>query len=107
MLQPWEGFAIGTEVSVVTDSALVADATDVLLASLASTSSSVAPDAEVGGFFESRLLDFLVEFGKAMARMDLRSTLDTGLAVVPVGAAQALVTNTTDMLYKLVLTLDR
>ena len=91
-------FAIGTEVSVRTDSTLVACASNILVVGFTGAQRAITVDAKVDLLTQVRVSDFFIKSGKTMAGMDLRCAEHASRAVVPVRAAQALVTDTIDAL---------
>lgn len=96
-----EGLAARTEVGVITDSALVANSVDVALSRFALAQWTITEDAIVNFVLTSWLTDSLVNLHKPMARVALRRSQDAIGTEVPIGAGQALVTNTNDALAKI------
>ena len=96
------GFAIGTEVKVVTDGALVTGATNVRRISLGHRAKrSITADAQMYRLNNRACLDvgqWLVDGSEAVARVHKVRAADAVCAIVPVGAVEALVANTGDVL---------
>lgn len=93
------GLAVGAEVDVVADGALVANATDVrALANRAKR--PVAADADMRGLgsYAAEVTQRLVDGYEAMVGVHEARVRDAGTAVIPVRAVQALVANTCDVL---------
>jgi len=93
-----KGLATRTEVGVITDSALVANSADVILGRFALAQGTVTEDAIVDFMFPSRFTNTIVNLHEPMTRVALRSSQNAIGAEVPIGAGQALVTNTNDTL---------
>ena len=93
-----EGLTARTEVGVITDSALVANSVDVTLSRLVLAQWTITEDAIVNFALTSWLTDSLIDLHEPMTRMALRSIQDAIGAEIPIGAGQALVTNTNDAL---------
>ena len=93
-----EGLTARTEVGVITDSALVANSVDVTLSRLVLAQWTITEDAIVNFALTSWLADSLIDLHEPMTRMALRSIQDAIGAEIPIGAGQALVTNTNDAL---------
>jgi hypothetical protein len=88
----WKSFTVGTEVHIITDSTLVADASDVALGRLVFTQGPITENTKVDFDVTVGLLpDGLVKRGKAMTRVVLGSMNYAVWAVVPVRAGEALV----------------
>lgn len=96
------GFAVRTEVKIMADSALVASATDVGRIALSQRAEgSVAADTHVDRLGSNASLDVnqgVVNGSKAMLSMHKSGVGNAVATVVPVGAIQALVTNTSNIL---------
>lgn len=92
------GFAVGAEVGIVANSALVPHAFNVAVLVLAKW--AIAVDTNVFRLVrvESSSWDRLVMGSESMLRMNEFGVLNTFRAVVPVGAAEALVADTEDWL---------
>ena len=98
--------AIGTEVEVIADSTLVANATDVSRISTGlSAKWSIAANANVNGLGSASpdVGEMLIDWYKPMVRVNEAGILDAASAVIPVRAVKTLVTNTSDVLRELVL----
>jgi hypothetical protein len=93
-----KGLAARTEVGVITDSALVANSVDVTLGRLVLAQWTIAEDAIMDLMLTSRFTDGIVNLHESMTRVALGSSQDALRAEVPIGAGQALVTNTNDAL---------
>ncbi len=91
-------FAFGTVIGIVTDSTLVAGASNVLLMGFTGTERAITVDAKVNLLVGAKVGDLLEKGSKAMARMDLGRAENAGGAVVPIRAAQTLVTDTKNVL---------
>ena len=94
----WNSFAVGTEIGIVADSTLVACATDILLAGLAGAGISIAVNTKMHLLMRVEVCNLFEKSSETMTRMDFRGAENTGGAVIPVRAAQALVANTKDVL---------
>lgn len=95
----WAGLATGTEISVVTDSALIAVAADVQR--LRRTQRPITVDTVVERSVRNATCvvdNRLVDGHEAVAWVDELRVGNAGLAVVPVWAVEALVANTVDVL---------
>lgn len=95
------GFAIGTEVGIMADGALVPRALDVSLDRFASAKRAIAVDAIVYLLAIVEVSDRLKQCGKPVAWMDLSCTENAARAVIKIWAAQAFVTNSIDVLWKI------
>ena len=91
-------FAAGTEVGVVTDGALVSDAANILLVWFTSAKGTVAVDADVHFFTRVDIWKLLKQLGKSVPRVVLCGGQDAARAIVPIGAGQAFVADTSDVL---------
>ena len=91
-----ECLAVGTEVSVVAHGALVSIASDVV--SLVFAERTITTNVLMRHRTTNGTGDVLVDRRKTVTGMDMAGALDTGIAVIPVGAVQALVANTIDVL---------
>jgi len=91
-----DGFAVGAEVSVVTNCAFVADALNVRLALLVFTERTIAVDSVMTYNRGTGLWQWLVDGNEAMLWVDELRTLDTRGAKVPVWAIEALMANAID-----------
>lgn len=96
--QRWNSFAIGTKIGIMADSTLVTCATDVLLAGLAGTEMPIAVNPEMHLLVSAEVSNLLEQSGETVTGMDLRGVKNAGGAVIPVRAAQTLVTDTKDVL---------
>lgn len=95
----WAGLAAGTEISVIADSALIAVAADVQR--LRGTQRPITVNTVVESGIRNRACvvdNRLVDRDEAVAWVDELRIWNAGLAVVPVWAVKALVTNTIDVL---------
>lgn len=90
----WIGFAVGAEVGVVTDSALVAHALDVAVLVLAEWAITVDTNVLRLVRVTSSSWDGFVMRSEPVLRMNELGVLDTFRAVVPVRAAEAFVADT-------------
>lgn len=97
VLVMWVSLAVGTEIRVVADSALVARTLDIVVLILAQW--SIAVDADMASLAIARSGDRLIERSETVTWMDEARVLDTFRAVVPVWAVEALVTDTEDWLF--------
>jgi hypothetical protein len=94
----WVGFAVLAKVGIVAYSALVADALDIWYVLLVFAKRTVTVDAIVTVAAIQRFSQGLIDGYKAMAGVNMVSTLDTVWAIVPVWAVQALMADTIDEL---------
>lgn len=96
----WGGFAVSAEVGVGADCTLVSITTNVVLAALDSTQGTIAIDAEMCLWTWPICRQWLVQRDKTVTWMNLRGAEVASRAVIPVGAVQALVADTSDSLYQ-------
>lgn len=96
-----KGLAARTEVGVITDSALVANSVDVTLGRFVLAQWTIAEDSIMDLMLTSRFTDSIVNLHESMTRVVMGSSQDALRAEVPIGAGQALVTNTNDALAKI------
>jgi hypothetical protein len=96
VLAVWVGFAVGAEVGVVADSALVTHSLNVVVLALAE--GTVTINANVTRWIAARSGNGLIESCKSMLGMYELGVLDAFGAVVPVWAGKALVANPEDWL---------
>jgi len=89
----WESLATGTEVAIITDSTLVANARDVALSRLVLAQRTVAEDTIVDFMLTRSLTNSIVNLDESVTRVVLRCCSNALRAEVPVGASQALVTD--------------
>jgi hypothetical protein len=92
------GLAARTEVNVVADGTLVANAGDVALSRLVLAQRAITEDAKVDLGVTRLLTNGFVDRGEAVSRVVLVGLLGAGRAVVPVGARQTLVAGADDAL---------
>jgi hypothetical protein len=95
------GLAIGTEIQVVADRALVSSATNVGRISIASIAKrSITADANMNSCrsAEANIRERLVDRRKSVARMADLDILDAVGTVVPIRAIETLVANAKDVL---------
>lgn len=92
MAVAWAGLAVGAEVSVITDRALITDSADVFLLVLAER--AIAVDVLVTVVNPARLWDRLIDWNEAVMRVNELDALVAFSTVIPVWAVQALVANT-------------
>lgn len=97
----WNCLAIGTEVRVMTDCTLVANALDVSLRIAGRTQWTIAMNAIVTNSTGYRACDWLIERGEPVAGMNVFSICNTFGTVVPIRAAQTLVSHSDDILFYL------
>ena len=97
MVSCWQGLALGTEVSVVTNSALVTVSNNVVGDFLAQW--AVAVDAVVNYVPLGREWDRFIERNETMAWMGSASIFDAIRAKVPIWALQAFVASTINVLH--------
>lgn len=92
-------FAIGTEVGVVADGTLIARALDVLLVRFLGAKGAITVDAKVNFLIQAaKVTDWFIKGRQTVARVVLSCAEHTSRAVIPVRAAQALVTDPEDEL---------
>jgi hypothetical protein len=95
----WAGLAAGTEISVIADSALVAVTADVQGLRGTQWTITVNTVVERGSRHRACVVgNRLVDGNEAVAWVDELGIWNAGLAVVPVWAVKALVTNAVDVL---------
>ena len=95
----WQSFTIGTEIGVMADSTLVADAPNVRpTARFVLTKRAVTVDAVVDLVAGVRVGNRLVQGCKAMSWMVAVSCNEAVRAIIPIRAAQALVSDAYDVL---------
>jgi hypothetical protein len=88
--------AVGTQVVVMTDSALVAHTDDVSLTCAAPTVRAVAVYPKVAGSAKARCRKLLIDGREAMTNVDLMHVLDTVGAEIIIWTVEAFVTNAQD-----------
>lgn len=93
--------AVGTEIRVMADCALVPNTLDVRLALLVLAERSIAVDAIVADDRGAGFWQGFVDGNEAMLRVDELGALDASGAVVPVRAVEALVADAVDELVQL------
>ena len=94
-----KSLAVGTEIDVVTNGTLVADATDVALRRLIFAKRSVTEDAIVNLIIARLFADRFVYGNESVARMILGGTCDAVGTIVPVRARKTLVAGANDALW--------
>jgi hypothetical protein len=94
----WESLATGTEVAVITDSTLVANAADVALSSLVLAQRTVAEDAIVDFMLTRGLTNSIINLDEPVTRVVLRCCSNALRAEIPVGTSQALVADANNTL---------
>jgi hypothetical protein len=95
----WNSFAIGTEVGIVTDGTLVACTSNVLLMGFTGAERAITVDAKVDLLESAEVGDLFVKGCKPMPGVNLRCAENASRAVIPIGAAQTLVTDAKDVLW--------
>jgi hypothetical protein len=95
----WNSFAISTEVGVVADGTLVAGTPDILLVGFTGAKRAITVDAKVDLLESAKVGDLFEKGCKPMARVNLRRAENASRTVIPVRAAQTLVTDTKDVLW--------
>lgn len=89
-------FAVGAEIGVVADGALVAVTSNICLPRLAGTNSTIAIDAFVNLLLTEEGTQLLINRSESVTSMNLGSHQDTSRAIVKVWATQTLVTDSID-----------
>jgi len=90
-------FAVAAEVGIMTHSTFVSYASDVPRTASVVAERTIAANAEMNSTIVS-WFDAVVDWNETVAGMDEAGIQDTIRAIVPVGAIEALVTNTFDVL---------
>lgn len=93
-----DGLAIGTEIGIVTHSALVAITNDVGLITLTLAKRTITEDAVVLLAAAERRCNDLINRNEPVTWVGMASTLDASSAIVPIRTVHAFVANTIDML---------
>ena len=93
-----QGLTLGTEVRVMTHSALVTSTSDPSSKGLVLAKRTIAENAIVDFLVSRGLRDCTVDWSKSMTWMRCRRSRDTVRAVVPVWAGQTFVTHSGDIL---------
>lgn len=93
-----EGFTAGAEISVFTDSALVANPVDIALRGLVLAEGAITEDSIMDFVLTGSFADSIVDLNKTMARVMLGGGQNALGAEVPVRAGQAFVTDANDAL---------
>jgi len=90
--------AVRTEISVVTNGALVAVTSNPVSVHLVFTKRAVAVDTVMDQSILGRSGNGFVDWYKAVSMMVVAGALDTSTTVIPIGAVQTLVANSIDRL---------